>query len=125
MKSNRLFAVAALYGAISFAMPPAHAEDHKNSTEGSAKKVYVSGESDVKDEDLTSKVKTALAIDPITKGAKIHVAAESGGIVTLSGDVPNTTVIEEAKQVAQNTENVKLVLNNLKIENVSNASFEM
>jgi osmotically-inducible protein OsmY len=81
-------------------------------------------EADVKDVDLTSKIKTALAIDPITKGAKIHVDTESS-IVTLSGDVPSTMVIEEAKQVAQSVENVKLVLNNLKIENVSNASFEM
>jgi hypothetical protein len=43
MKSNRLLSVAALFGAISFAMPPAHAEDHKNSIEGSAKKVYRGG----------------------------------------------------------------------------------
>jgi osmotically-inducible protein OsmY len=124
MKSNRLFAVAALFGAISFAMPPAHADDHKNSIVGGAKKVYEGGEADLKDVDLTSKIETALAIDPITKGATIHVYTESS-IVTLSGDVPSTTVIEEANQVAKSVENVKLVLNNLKIENVSNASFEM
>ena len=56
MKSNRLFATAALLGAISFAMPIyAHAQD--NSMEGGAKEMYHGAKTDVKDTGITTKIK--------------------------------------------------------------------
>ncbi len=124
MKSNRLFAAGALFVAISFVMPLfVRADD--NFINGSAKTIYEGSEAGItKDGILTSKIKTALAIDPITKTAKIHVDT-ANGIVNLTGDVPNMAVIEKAKEIAQNTAHVKAVLNNLKIENVSNAFFQM
>lgn len=122
MKSNRLFAIAALFGAISFAMP-LHSHAGDNSIEASAMQMHA-GEADVKDAGITSRIKTALAIDPITKSATIHVETDHG-IVNLTGDVPNVLVVQEAQEVAQNTAQVKSVRNNLKVDKTSNASFEM
>ena len=113
MKSNRLFATAALLGAISFAMPIyAHAQD--NSMEGGAKEMWHGAKQDVKDTAITTKVKGALDTDPITKSATIHVDTQNG-IVNLTGDVPDAKVAAEAHQIAQNTEHVKAVTNNLKV----------
>jgi hyperosmotically inducible protein len=120
MKSNRLFATAALIGAISFAMPLyAHAQD--NSIEGGAKEMYHGAKADVKDAAITTKIKGALDTNPITKSATIHVDTDNG-IVNLTGDVPNAKVMAEAQKIAQNTENVKSVRNNLKLDSASNAS---
>ncbi len=119
MKSNRLFATAALLGAISFAMPIyAHAQD--NSMEGGAKEMYHGAKTDVKDTAITTKIKGALDTDPITKSYTIHVDTNDG-IVSLTGDVPNASVMKEAEKIAVNTEHVKSVQNNLKID-ASNAS---
>jgi hyperosmotically inducible protein len=120
MKSNRLFAAAALIGAISFAMPLyAHAQD--NSIEGGAKEMYHGAKADVKDTGITTKIKTALDTDPVTKSATIHVDTDNG-IVTLSGDVPNAPVMKEAEKIALSTEHVKGVHNNLKIDASSASS---
>ena len=114
MKSNRLFATAALLGAISFAMPLyAHAQD--NSMEGGAKEMYHGAKTDVRDTGITTKVKGALDTDPITKSYTIHVDTNAG-VVTLSGDVPNTSVVKEAEKIAMNTEHVKSVQNELKVD---------
>jgi hyperosmotically inducible protein len=119
MKSNRLFATAALLGAISFAMPIyAHAQD--NSMEGGAKEMYHGAKTDVKDTAITTKIKGALDTNPITKSYTIHVDTNDG-IVSLTGDVPNASVMKEAEKIAVNTEHVKSVQNNLKID-ASNAS---
>ena len=106
MKYNRLFATAALLGAFSFALPIyAHAQD--NSVEGGAK-------ADVKDAAITTKIKGALDTDPITKSSTIHVDTNAG-VVNLTGDVPSAQVAAQAHKIAQNTEHVKAVTNNLKI----------
>ena len=120
MKSNRLFATAALLGAISFAMPIyAHAQD--NSIEGGAKEMYHGAKADVKDTAITTKVKTALDIDPITRSSTIHVDTDNG-IVNLTGNVPSAQVMAQAQKIAQNTEHVKSVSNNLTIAAPSNGS---
>ena len=123
MKSNRLFAAAALLGAISFSMPLyAHAED--SSIEAGAKEMYQGAKADVKDTAITAKIKTALDTNPITKSATIHVDTDSG-IVNLTGDVPNAKVMMEAQKVAQSTEHVKSVQNNLKVNSAANTSSGM
>lgn len=120
MKSNRLIAAAALLGAISFAMPlTSYAED--NSVEAGAKEMYHGVKADVKDTAITTKIKTALDTNPITKSYTIHVDTDNG-IVTLTGDVPNSSVSSEAAKVARNTEHVKSVRNDLKVQNASNPS---
>ena len=114
MKSNRLIAAAALLGAISFAMPlTTRAQD--NSMESGAKEMYHGAKTDVKDTAITTKVKGALDTNPITKSSTIHVDTENG-VVNLSGIVPNASVIAEAQKIAQNTEHVKTVQNNLKVD---------
>jgi hyperosmotically inducible protein len=119
MKSNRLFATAALLGALSFALPlTTRAQD--NSVESGAKEMYQGAKTDVRDTDITTKVKGALDTDPITKHSTVHVVTESG-VVTLSGDVPNAKVLLQAQKIAQNTEHVKSVQNNLKVD-AANAS---
>ena len=123
MKSNRLFATAALIGAISFSMPLyAHAQD--NSIEGGAKEMYHGAKADVKDTGITTKIKTALDTDPITKSSTIHVDTDNG-VVNLSGDVPSAKVMMQAQKIAQNTEHVKSVQNNLKVNSAANTSSGM
>jgi len=118
MKSNRLFATAALLGAISFAMPMyAHAQD--NSVESGAKEMWHGAKTDVRDADITTKVKGALDTDPITKHYTIHVDT-ADGMVRLYGDVPSRKVMRRAENIAQNTEHVKSVRNDIKIENAAN-----
>jgi len=120
MKSNRLFATAALFGAISFAMPIyAHAQD--NSVEGGAKEMYHGAKTDVKDTGITTKIKGALVTNPITKSSTIHVDTDNG-IVNLTGEVPSARVMAEAERIAQNTEHVKSVHNNLTVAAPANAS---
>ncbi len=114
MKSNRLFATAALLGAISFSLPLyAHAEDP--SMESGAKEMYHGAKADVKDAGITTKIKTALSTNPITKSATIHVDTDNG-VVNLSGTVPSAEVVKEAQRIAQNTEHVKSVQNNLTVD---------
>ena len=120
MKANRLFATAALLGAISFAMPIyAHAQD--NSMEGGAKEMYHGAKTDVRDTAITTKIKGALDTDPITKSSTIHVDTNDG-IVNLTGEVPNAKVMLQAQRIAQNTEHVKTVQNNLTVASPSNAA---
>jgi len=113
MKSHRLFATATLIGAISFAMP-LQALAKCNSIQGGTKDMYDGAkEAEMRDAAITAKIKTALAIYPITKSATIHVNTDKP-IANLSGDVPDVSVIEGAKEIAQNTEHLKSVRNHLK-----------
>jgi hyperosmotically inducible periplasmic protein len=122
MKSNRLLAVAVLIEAVSFALP-LYGRAQGNSIEGGAEQMYQGAEA-VNDAGITSRVKTALAINPITKDAMIHVDTDNG-IVSLTGNVSNASVMQEAQEIAQNMEHVKGVRNNLRVANVSNTSSEM
>jgi hyperosmotically inducible protein len=120
MKSNRLFAAAALIGAISFSMPlVANAQD--NAVESGAKEMYHGTKTEVTDTAITTKVKTALDTDPITKSSTIHVVTENG-VVTLSGDVANASVSEQAERIAQSTASVKSVTNQLTVQSASNSA---
>jgi osmotically-inducible protein OsmY len=62
---------------------------------------------------LMRKIKAALATDPSTNGARIHVAAKDG-LVTLSGDVDSNATREHAQQVVAQINGVKSVDNELK-----------
>jgi hyperosmotically inducible protein len=124
MKSNRLFATAALLGAISFAMPMyAHAQDNSqdNSVESGAKEMYHGAKTDVRDTAITTKVKGALDTDPITKSSTINVDTQEG-VVNLTGEVASAKVMLQAQRIAQNTEHVKTVQNNLTVAAPSNAA---
>jgi hyperosmotically inducible protein len=86
--------------------------------------IYEGAEAEVDDAGITSRIRTALAINPITKEATIHVNTKLG-IVNLTGDVRDGSVKQEAQEIAQNVDHVKGVRNHLKVENISNASYEM
>ena len=115
MKSNKLFAAAALLGAISFSLPMyAHAQ--VDSIEGGAKEMYHGAKTDVRDTGITTKIKGALDTNPITRSSTIHVDTNDG-VVNLTGQVPDAKVMMEAQRIAQNTEHVKTVQNNLTVAN--------
>jgi hyperosmotically inducible protein len=120
MKANRLLATAALLGAISFAMP-IHAHAGDDSMESGAKEMYHGAKTDVRDTAITTKVKGALDTDPITKSSTIHVDTQDG-VVNLTGEVASAKVMLQAQRIAQNTENVKTVQNNLTVAAPSNAA---
>ena len=72
----------------------------------------------IRDSKITLKVKSALHEDTATKNSDIHVST-SAGIVTLKGDVASIDVARHAAQLAQNTEGVKDVKNEIKVSGAS------
>lgn len=69
----------------------------------------------VNDSTLTAKVKSKLAADSETSATKISVETKDG-VVTLSGTVPTGTEKTKAEQIARNTEGVKRVANDIKVD---------
>jgi len=66
------------------------------------------------DSTITAKVKSKLATDSQTSAIKIGVETKQG-IVTLSGTVPTDTEKTKAEQLARNTDGVKKVQNDIKV----------
>ena len=60
-------------------------------------------ETEVNDAETTSRIKTAVAISPNTKDATIHVNTNNG-MVSLTGEVRNASVMQEAQKFAQNAD---------------------
>lgn len=69
----------------------------------------------VDDTAITTKVKSKLATDSETSAMKISVDTKNG-VVTLSGTVDADTEKKKAEQLARNTDGVKQVANNIKVE---------
>jgi len=63
---------------------------------------------------ITTKVKTRLIEDPVTKARKIDVDTVNG-VVTLTGLVDSEREIERALEIARGVEGVKKVVNNLRV----------
>uniref|UniRef100_A0A832LXQ2 Osmotically-inducible protein Y n=1 Tax=Caldimicrobium thiodismutans TaxID=1653476 RepID=A0A832LXQ2_9BACT len=68
----------------------------------------------VDDAIITTKVKTKLIEDPITKARKIDVDTVNG-VVTLNGLVDSEEEIQRAVAIAQSVPGVKRVVNNLRV----------
>lgn len=68
----------------------------------------------VDDAIITTKVKTKLIEDPITKARKIDVDTVNG-VVTLTGLVDSEEEIQRAVAIAQSVPGVKRVVNNLRV----------
>lgn len=68
----------------------------------------------VDDAVITTKVKTKLIEDPITKARKIDVDTVNG-VVTLTGLVDSEEEIQRAVAIAQSVPGVKRVVNNLRV----------
>ena len=71
----------------------------------------------VKDSMITTKIKTKLATDHPGSMKHIQVDTDKDGVVWLSGTANNQTEIDAAISTARNTEGVKSVWSDLKIEN--------
>jgi hyperosmotically inducible protein len=57
---------------------------------------------------ITTKVKSSLLADSVTKGLDISVKTK-GGVVILSGSVASEDVVDQAKKIAQDVKGVKSV----------------
>jgi osmotically-inducible protein OsmY len=91
--------------------------DAGNSTGNAVSNAWQGTKTAVKDTDVTSKVKTALHNDKLTKDEDIHVKTIDG-VVTLRGHAPSAAA-ERAERIARDTTGVVRVENRLKTREVS------
>jgi hyperosmotically inducible protein len=70
----------------------------------------------VKDSAITTKIKTKLAADNPASMATIHVDTDKDGIVWLSGTAKTQQDVDKAVSIAKNTEGVKSVKNDVKVQ---------
>ena len=84
-----------------------------------AKDAYHGTKRAVKDTTITAEVKTALKQDKEVGSSEIHVST-TAGVVTLKGKVPSPDMAAHAAQVAEQSNGVKSVNNQLMV--VSSAS---
>jgi hyperosmotically inducible periplasmic protein len=89
-------------------------------TAAAAKDAYHGTERAVKDTAITAEVKTALARDKNVSSSGIHVDTVAG-VVTLKGSVPSPEMAQQAAQLAEQTEGVKSVNNQLLVITSANA----
>jgi hyperosmotically inducible protein len=70
----------------------------------------------VKDSAITTKIKTKLAAENLASLATIHVDTDKDGIVWISGSAKTQHDVDKAVSIAKNTEGVKSVKNDVKIQ---------
>jgi hyperosmotically inducible protein len=70
----------------------------------------------VKDSVITTKIKTKLAAEHIGSTKHISVDTDKNGVVSLTGTANNQEEINQAVAIARNTEGVKSVKSNLKVQ---------
>ena len=70
----------------------------------------------VKDSAITTKIKSKLAAEHVSSLAKIHVDTDANGMVYLSGTARSQADIDKAVSIAQSTENVTSVKNNITVK---------
>ena len=133
MKSDQKYSVKLIVPALLFSMMvsfPVFAQDESaqdgvkveqtsSDTAPVAENAYQGTESTVKDALITAEVKTALAHDKKVSDSPIHVNTNSG-VVTLHGNVPSFELARHAAQLAERSDGVKSVNNQLMV--VSSAS---
>jgi len=73
------------------------------------------------DSGITTKVKTAMAADPIVKAYQVDVTTENN-VVTLTGDVETTAAREQAVQIARRTDGVRDVIDRLRVNDTAATS---
>ena len=70
----------------------------------------------VKDSVITTKIKTQLAAEHIGSVAHIKVDTDRNGVVWMTGTANNQGEVDKAVAIARNTEGVKSVKSNIKVE---------
>jgi hypothetical protein len=73
------------------------------------------------DSGITTKVKTAMAADPIVKAYQVDVTTENK-VVTLTGDVETTAAKEQAARIARQTDGVREVIDRLRVNDTAATS---
>jgi len=70
----------------------------------------------VKDSAITTKIKTKLAAESPSSMATIRVDTDKDGIVWMSGTAKTQQDVDKAVSIAKNTEGVKSVKNDVKVQ---------
>ena len=70
----------------------------------------------VKDSAVTAKVKANLAADKASNLARVHVDTDKDGVVWLSGTVESKAVASRAVAIAEKTDGVRSVHDDIKVE---------
>ena len=70
----------------------------------------------VKDSVITTKIKTKLAAEHLGSAKHISVDTDKDGVVWLSGTANSQAEVDKAVQIARNTEGVKSVKSDLKVQ---------
>jgi len=73
------------------------------------------------DSGITTKVKTAMAADPIVKAYQVDVTTRNR-VVTLSGDVETTAAKEQAVKIARQTAGVRDVIDRMHVNETAATS---
>ena len=70
----------------------------------------------VKDSAITTKIKSKLAAENLASLKDIKVDTDQNGVVWMSGTVKSQSEADQALTIARNTEGVKSVKSNLKVQ---------
>jgi hyperosmotically inducible protein len=106
----------ALASALSLnAQPPPPADSNVTTAPPSGTVDRSSPNAYVKDSAITAKIKAKLASEHVGSLAKIHVDTDANGMVYLSGTAKNQADIDKAVSIAQSTEHVTSVRNDLTV----------
>jgi hyperosmotically inducible protein len=70
----------------------------------------------VKDSAITTKIKTKLTAESPASAMTIHVDTDKDGVVWMSGMAKSQQDIDKAVSIAQGTDGVKTVKNDVKVE---------
>jgi hyperosmotically inducible periplasmic protein len=70
----------------------------------------------VKDSAITTAIKAKLAAEHLTSMARIHVDTDKDGVVWLTGSARTQEAADKAASIARDTEHVKTVHSDVKIE---------
>jgi hyperosmotically inducible protein len=95
---------------------PASTSMHRagEKTEGAVKNAYTGTATALTDTKITTKVKAAFATGKGIDSNDIHVKT-TAGVVTLGGQVKNSAMAARLVAIAQNTEGVRAVTNDLRV----------
>ena len=123
----KLIVPSILFGMVlsvpSFAQESASQDMHRagqemkqagSDTAAAAKDAYHGTARAAADTAITAEVKTALASDKGVRSSEIHVDTVAG-VVTLKGSVPSPEIAGEAAQLAEQTNGVKSVNNQIMV----------
>jgi hyperosmotically inducible protein len=127
MNAYKIIAPAVLFGMVlsapTFAQETAGQDMHQagremkqagSDTAMAAKDAYHGTTREAKDLSITAEVKGKLASDKQVKASDIHVNT-AAGVVTLNGNVPSPEMAQHAAQLAEQTNGVRSVNNQLMV----------